>query len=89
MHSLDESQQRIIQREIERQMTRTNDIITKEVDSILNDMPSMNRQVMSCVKLIVSDWPISGVRSSNKITSCNFTIWDPSEELMEKLREGM
>lgn len=90
MHSLDYSQQAALQREIERNRVTTMDRINKEVDAILNEIPGMNRKVGSSITLKVSDWPSPDiVKSKKKIACCNLTIYDPAEELVDRLREGL
>jgi hypothetical protein len=90
MNNLDGSQQRVLQRELERNNLMTTDRVNKEVDAVLLEMPEMNRKVTSSVRLRVSDWPSPGVSASKKnIACCNFVVYEPAEELMDKLREGI
>lgn len=90
MNTLDHLQQNALQKEIERSQMITSDRIGKELDALLAEIPGMNRKVSSSLRLRVSDWPHSGIaESKKKINSCNLFIWDPPEELIDKIREGI
>jgi hypothetical protein len=89
MQTLDETQQSILRRHLDRNMILIQDRINKELDAAIAEIPAMNRKVSSYIKLIVSDWPLTGIKSPEKITSCILTIWDPSEELIDKFKEGI